>query len=369
MKVLFLTNIPSPYRVSFFQELGKLCELTVLYEKKEAADRDKKWKKEEKEIGYREIYLKSVYENADNAFCPEIRKYLKKDLYDVIVVGVYSTPTGMYAVRYMKRKKIPYWISCDGGMIPESESRLKYRIKHYFLSDAEGYMSSGEICDGYLEYYGADKGCIYHYPFTSLDKTDMLAAPLDDAARQRQRKELGMTEQFIFLSAGQFIYRKGYDLLLDAAPILSGATGVYIVGGEPTEEYLRQREKLKLEHVHFVGFQDKDTLKKYYQAADVFVLPTREDIWGLVINEAMSNALPVITTDRCAAGLELVDGNGMVIPANSVEELKKALKRYEAISKEELEKEAKRSLENIKAYSIDNMAAAYYETWRRLQKS
>ena len=44
MKVLFLTNLPSPYRVKFFSELGNLCELTVLYERKSASDRDDKWK-------------------------------------------------------------------------------------------------------------------------------------------------------------------------------------------------------------------------------------------------------------------------------------------------------------------------------------
>ena len=43
MKVLFLTNIPSPYRVDFFNQLGKYCELTVLYELGYATNRDKNW--------------------------------------------------------------------------------------------------------------------------------------------------------------------------------------------------------------------------------------------------------------------------------------------------------------------------------------
>ena len=62
--------------------------------------------------------------------------------------------------------------------------------------------------------------------------------------------------------------------------------------------------------MHFIAFQEKEMLEKYYIAADVFILLTRGDVWGLSINEAMANALPVITTDRCIAGIELVEQNG-----------------------------------------------------------
>ena len=57
MKVLFLTNIPSPYRVDFFNELGKLCELTVLFEREKATDRE--WDSNNN-INYEAIYLKGI---------------------------------------------------------------------------------------------------------------------------------------------------------------------------------------------------------------------------------------------------------------------------------------------------------------------
>ena len=58
-------------------------------------------------------------------------------------------------------------------------------------------------------------------------------------------------------------------------------------------------------------------------AADVFVMPTREDIWGLVINEAMAYGLPVVSTDKCIAALELVKNgrNGYIIPPNQPKEI------------------------------------------------
>ena len=117
MKVLFLTNLPSPYRVKFFSELGNLCELTVLYERKSASDRDDKWKVKSDNT-FTEIFLHGKTIDTDNSFCPEVLKYLSSD-YDVIVIGMYSTYTAMLAMLWMKLCRIPYYISIDGGFIVE----------------------------------------------------------------------------------------------------------------------------------------------------------------------------------------------------------------------------------------------------------
>lgn len=358
LKVLFLTNIPSPYRVAFFGELGKLCNLTVLYEKRAASDRDVKWKLEQaqQEKTYAEVFLPAVYSKTDNAFCPKATTYLGDRTFDIIVLGVYSTPTGMYAIHYMKRHHITYWISCDGGMIRE-DSVIKKKIKTYFLSGAAGYLSSGKISDKYLCHYGAEQGRIHRYPFTSLKRSDILETPITREQKQRLRIKLGMTEDNILISVGQFIYRKGYDILLGAADKLSRDIGIYLIGSDPTEEYLELQKEYKLKNVHFISFMKNEELKEYYQAADLFVLPTREDIWGLVINEAMANALPVITTDKCVAGLELVSAdNGAIVQAEDMVELRNAISGFYELSEEKKMKMAKASLEKIKPYNIENMA-------------
>ena len=94
-------------------------------------------------------------------------------------------------------------------------------------------------------------------------------------------------------------------------------------------------------------------------ASDAFVLPTREDIWGLVINEAMSYGLPIITTDRCIAGLELVGKeNGKIIPVDDVEALKSAIKTVLAIPSEEF---FDSNYQIISNYTIENMAKVHAE--------
>ena len=63
--------------------------------------------------------------------------------------------------------------------------------------------------------------------------------------------------------------------------------------------------------------------------AELFVLPTREDIWGLVINEAMASGLPVVSTDRCIAAMELLgeEEGGFVVPVEDAGALAQAVNR------------------------------------------
>lgn len=364
MEVLYLTNIPSPYRVDFFNELGKICELTVLFEKKSASDRE--WIAENAKY-YKEIYLSGITTGADTCFCPSVIKHLSNKQYDHIIVGGYSTPTGMVAIEYMRRKKIPFILNCDGGIIKDDKKKIK-RIKEYFISSANYWLSPSDYATNYLIHYGARKEKIFKYPFTSLKKIDILDCPPSNSEKEIYRKELGMTEDKIVIGVGSFIYRKGFDVLLKASVYFQSNTGVYIIGGKPTEEYIKFVKDNDLSNIHFLNFKGKEDLTKYYKAADVFVLPTRYDVWGLVINEAMANGLPIVTTDKCVAGLELVEKgvNGYVVPTNEADPLSKSVLCI--ISCKKLEnKMSLKSLEKIKKYSIEQMAAEHFEILKNLR--
>lgn len=355
-KVLFLVNIPSPYRVCFFNELGKLCDLTVLFEGKTSDERESTWFNNNF-IGFKAIFLKGIKINKNKVLCFSVTKYLKKELFDLIIVGGYGTPTGMLAINYLKFKRIPFILNTDGGFINRDESCFKRAIKRYYISSADIWLSTGKITNGYLKNYGANTKAIFIYPITTLLQKDIIKNPIDYKKRRNLRDNLNICEEKVILSVGQFIHRKGFDILLKACAKIPKEYGVYIVGGEPTKEYLVLKKKLELSNVHFIGFRSKEELKKYYLASDLFVLPTREDIWGLVINEAMAYGLPIITTDNCIAGLELVKDyeNGFIIPVD--DETTLANKINEILTDDYLRtKMAKSSLVKIKHYTIENMA-------------
>lgn len=351
IKVLWITNIPSPYRVEFFKELGKFVELEVLCETPSRAGRDESWGKFSPE----NFTISYLSEGAD------FRKILSHEA-DIRVITNYYSKAGLKLVAYMKLRKLPYIIEGDGAF-PGSTGGIKAALKRWVFKDAGLFLSSADELDRYYMTYGVPYNKIVRYPFTSVRTGEVLEKPVSSEQKKALRRELGLEGEIVLVSVGQFIYRKGYDILFEALKTTDECIHCYIIGGEPTEEYLKLVKEAGIEsRVHFVGFKLKDELNKYYEAADLFVLPTREDIWGLVINEAMAKGLPVITTDRCIAGLEmLTDETGLLVKAGDSRELARAVDK--AVSGE-WRPHMDRVLSRAGEYTIEKMSERHMEIFK-----
>lgn len=359
-KVLFLTNYPSPYRVRFFDELAKHVDVTVLF-----ADRKEKQKHRNAdwyirgEGRFRAVQLeKHVAAFGRFDLCVDVLGWLKKDFEEIVVCG-YSNPTMILAMLYLRLHKIPFYMEVDGGLIRQ-ENKLKYWVKKRLVCLANRWLSTGRHTTKYLVHYGAKEDRVTEYPFTSFYEKDILPQIVTREEKNALRLALNIPEKHVVLAIGQFIHRKGFDVLLHAAASVQEDTGIYIVGGVPTQEYLQLRDELGLTNIHFLDFQSKERLALLYKAADLFALPTREDIWGLVINEALAYGLPTITTDRCVAGLELIeDGvNGYIVPVGDAEVL---AEKINAVLNGDLDAMGAAALEKIRPYTLENMAKTHGE--------
>ena len=100
----------------------------------------------------------------------------------------------------------------------------------------------------------------------------------------------------------------------------------------------------------------KEKLSEYYKAADIFVLPTREDIWGLVVNEAMAYALPVITTVQCVSGTEMIkpEVTGSLLAVGDENGIVKKIYSWRKYDRNEV-------LSTARKYSIEAMAKAHVD--------
>jgi glycosyltransferase involved in cell wall biosynthesis len=354
--------------VDFFEELGKSVDLTVVFERIYAKDREKIWHKLNFK-NFKAYFLNGIRAGVDSSLSFKILKFINQD-FDIIVLGGYSTPTSILSELYLRIRKIPFILNADGAFIRENESKLKKKIKTWLISNANYWICSGKFTKETLKYYGAKEDRIFTYPFTSIRQSDILSHIPTIEEKIELRNKLGILEDKIVLSVGQFIYRKGFDILIKATSKLDKNIGVYIVGGKPLKEYTELVEKLGLkDHIHFIEFKTKEELKKYYIASDIFVLPTREDIWGLVINEAMANALPIITTNKCIAGLELVENgkNGFICHIDSVEEIAEKISLI-VNNQELLNDMSKNNILKIKEYTIEKMAQEHVNIFNKIIK-
>ena len=137
----------------------------------------------------------------------------------------------------------------------------------------------------------------------------------------------------VLLSVGALGHRKGIDILLKAFSRLDREDWCLVLCGLDRSEgaYPALAVKLGLQdRVLFTGPQSSDHISEIYAAADVFVLPSRFDGWGVVLNEAASLGMPLVATDLCGASHHLIEHgiNGYRVRAGSVCSLADALRHY-----------------------------------------
>lgn len=347
MKVVYLTNLPSPYRVDFFNELSKYCDLTVCFERSKAKNREDGWYKNK--YNFKAIFLKSFEIGDESSISFEFIRYFKEE-YDFIIIGGYSTLTAMISILYLKCKKIKFILNTDGGFINKEENKIIKAIKSFFISSASAWLCTGDNAKKYLCYYGANEKDIYTYPFSSIRAKDILDKPISKSQKDEIKKQLNISCKFLIISVGQIIPRKGFDILIRKCKDLKD-TCLYIIGGNESEELKEIRLLEGIENVHYIDFLSKSDLDLYYNAADLFVFLTREDIWGLVINEALAKGLPIITSDKCGAGLEMLDSCSLV----NLEQ------PFDIVNNFDIDIESRKNLDTAKKYTIEKMAKSHFD--------
>ncbi len=363
--VLYVTNIPTPYRSAFFEMFSRDVKLTVAFERRSASNRDRSWAASDEIRPYKVLWLNGRSIGEEFSVSLDLVRHLRKHRYDHVIFGGYNSPTVIFAMLWMRLHRLPYGITCD-GMLPKQEPARgpKEGLKRSLISHGDFWISSGATTTRELLRYGARKGRVYEVPFSSVREADLPLTPPD---RDPSRARLGCGEKTVFLYVGQFIQRKGLDLLIPAFASYcrgrpDGEALLYLVGGEPRQLEAMGFSQLP-EGVRCVPFLSKQELADYYRAADLLVLPTREDVWGLVINEAMSYGLPVLSTDRCVAALELVKPGktGILVPAGD----SKALARGMAQGLELKDRQA--VLDGIRRYTIEEMTRRTLEALGKLR--
>ena len=359
-KVLIVFNHPAPYKVRLFNALSNHFDLHVIFERKSASDRNKGFYFEEN-YKFTTHKIHGIKVGREGFISNGVRKHLEWNEYDLIIMNGYSHHAEMKAINWMKKWHAPYVLYINGGTI-KKESFLKKKIKHHFISRANAYFSPDEESNKYLVHYGANPKVIYNYPYSTIYEKEIC---YQKPNKDELRKELGINFDKVFVSSGQLIARKNYISLVKEWKKYPENYGLFLIGdGKQRKEIEKLIKTENIKNVVLTGFLPREKMFKYFQAADCFLFPSKEDIYGHVINEALSQGLPVISTNKVNSAIKLVknEENGFLLEFLEGEEFRKAI---EEVINNDFSNEC---IKTAKANTIEVMAERHIEMIEEVMK-
>jgi len=300
-KVLYITNIKVPYRVRFFDGLSKHCDLTVLYEREQTANRNKAWTDSEN-VNFHVEYLNGfktgwMKTGKESAFSLNILKYILSG-YDDIIIGCYNSPIQILAMLAMRLFHIPFYINLDGEAFLEGRD-IKTRVKRLFLKGASGFFVAGEKAAESLKRTIGNAAVTVYY-FSSLGEQEIQNNTETNVPRNDEILIVGQCHEHKGIDV------KGLDVMATIARRERNRHYKFIGMGDNAKVFAEKHGLLGLDHVEIIPFLQKPDLVKEYQKCKMMVLPSRQECWGLVINEAASFGTPIVSTWGSGAAVEFL---------------------------------------------------------------
>jgi len=279
---------------------------------------------------------------------PSLPFALKRHKYDIVILNTYTIPSTQLAAYWSTIMGIPwiFWGERPGMRDTNWRKILRklliFPICHY----AKAILATGYIAVEDYQRLCQKKVKVFNFPyFINIDK--YLALP--------EKSKVPIVIKFLY--SGQLIYRKGVDILIKAfnkiAIEFPNRVHLTILGDGKMKSLLKAQVKPNTkDYINFVGKVEWSNIISYYAQADIFVLPSRHDGWGLVVNEAIATGMPVIASDKVGAVPDLIRNKetGLVIKTNSVESLYWAMK-YFIIKPDEINRMGKNAKRLAKSFT------------------
>lgn len=357
-----VTEIASPYRIPVFNALNQLLDgrLRVFFL---AAMAGRAWPVRRRDMCFSYEIARGLARRIGGPDGPIV--YLNAPLIGrlrragvgPLVVGGYNHLDFLWSAFHSATAGHPLLLWSESVDAAERRPPIRTMIKRAAVGACDAYVVPGSAAATQLRYLGADPGRIFLAP-NAVDTSFW-------AARAAPRPAVGREPRLLFV--GNLVHRKGLDLLIDALadPDLRRLT-LDVVGSGPLRDSLRERARLKNLRVRFHGELGREKLRQRYRDADLLILPTRSDPWGLVLNEGMCTGCVPVTTGAAGAAGDLVEDGitGRVVPPGDVAALRSALRDLAASPpmRHQLSKTALRRATDV--YSPDRCAFGFLDALR-----
>jgi glycosyltransferase involved in cell wall biosynthesis len=282
---------------------------------------------------------------------------------DIVITSGYDSLAYWEAFLYCKifKKKFILW---NGTTLLSTANikGLQSILKRIIIRGSDRYIAYGTKAKEYLGYFGAKAENIY-ISTNTVDMEYFQSKVVEYRNKDSFMKERKKYPKYLLLYVGQLIRRKGIIQVLKALSYLKDLEIAFlIVGSGPEEGKLKDFCKEKdLNNIFFEGFQQQEILPKYYALSDVFILPSFEEVWGLVINEALASGLYVLSSKYAGASYDLIEEgwNGEIFDPDNVEEIVELIERIKENIEDIKERQNDISQYVCREFSIEKSAQEF----------
>jgi glycosyltransferase involved in cell wall biosynthesis len=292
--------------------------------------------------GYRSVFLgEEAKQRTPGGFwsliCPQVWSEIRSGHYDAVLLHGYSYAVNVLALLAAKTKGLPVLMRSETHLGLHRDGWKRW-IRDPILSIAyrfvDGFLAIGTGNRAYYRALGVPANKIFDVPYTVDNDRFIAAAALSAEQRAEIRKKYALpVDRPVVLYASKFMRRKHPDDVIRAMARLRDeghAATLFMVGTGEMEHELRElTTSLAVGNVVFGGFINQAELPKVYAAADIFVLPSGNEPWGLIVNEVMCAGIPVVVSDEVGCVPDLVkDGvNGYHMKTGNIGSLAMALEK------------------------------------------
>jgi glycosyltransferase involved in cell wall biosynthesis len=370
-KVALIHNIIAPYRIPLFEKISEHPSVDLCVYFTAVSEENRKWTvKLSDKFKYKILSCFTLKYRGKDLFSyhvnPSIIQELVRNDYDVVIAGGYASFATQISFFLCKARNIPFML-WSGSTINEPSllRKISLPLVKFIIRHSDAFIAYGTRAKEYLEYLGASSEKVF-IAYNTVD-TDFFMQRCSQLKAQKSelKDKIGIKTKKVVLYVGQLIERKNVKTLIEAYSKLKDKLDValLIVGDGPQKNELKNLcIEDNINDVFFVGFKQREELPQYYAMSDLFVLPPLQEVWGLVLNEAMACGLPVIATSSVGASKDLIiDGqNGFIVPPKNTQYLYNALKNI--LDSGAGPKMGICSKKIIEKFSIQNSASSFVKT-------
>lgn len=342
VRVAAVISHPIQYYAPFFRELAGRVDLHVFYgqslspAQQGAAGFGKPFDWDlDLLAGYASTFLTNVAAKPgpDHFFgcdTPEIGAKLATGQFDAVLVVGWYLKTFVQATFAAKHLGLPVLVRGDSqlgtprGLAARAAKALVFPS---MLRAFDAALYVGQRSRAYYEHYHYPSGRLFFSP-QCVDTAWFAARATADSGRDlRAGLGIGSEEQVVLFAGKLLQLKRPLDLVEACAAENIRKAHLFVAGSGEMEGALRERAAALGVKLRLLGFQNQTQMPAVYAAANVLVLPSSQETWGLVANEALACGVPIVVSEAAGCAPDLAgDGTvGRIVPVADPMRLGKAI--------------------------------------------